>query len=106
VDTCRKQLLSNPLLRIGRPADLIELAPQRIINDDSPAIGEGFDRMTHITRYDRDQPGSCDLRCAVNGHLQLAFDYLVDLFLSMEMFVNGRASLEVVMRNVMFDEWK
>ena len=32
----------------------LEIVPQRIVNDDGPAIGEGLDRMAHITRHDRD----------------------------------------------------
>src|SRR6266481_5346196 len=72
--------------------------PQRIVNDDGPAIGEGLNRMAHINRYDSDQAGSGDLGCAVDGYLKLALDHLVDLFLRMEVLVNGRAALEVVMR--------
>jgi hypothetical protein len=33
---------------------LLEISPQRIVDDDGPAIGEGLDRMADISWYDRD----------------------------------------------------
>src|ERR1700677_1793084 len=39
-----------------------------------------------------------DAGFAVDGHFQLAFGYFVNFFLRMEVFVNGRAAFEVVMR--------
>src|SRR5208282_1143614 len=86
-----------PLLS-RRPAGLFEFAPQRIVNDDGPAIGEGLDGMARITGHDGHQTRAGNLRYAVDGHLQLALDHLVDLFLRMEVLVNCRAPLEVVMR--------
>jgi hypothetical protein len=35
-------------------AHLVEIAPQRIVDDDGPAISKGLDRMADITRHDRD----------------------------------------------------
>ena len=35
---------------------------------------------------------------AVDGQFQFALDHLVNLFLRMKVFMNGRATLEVVMR--------
>ena len=32
----------------------LELGPQRIVDDDGPAIGESFDRMADVRWYDRD----------------------------------------------------
>jgi|ERR1700726_175519 len=46
----------------------------------------------------RDQAGSGDLGRAVDGDLKFALDHLVDLLLSMEVLVDGRATLEVIVR--------
>ena len=54
--------------------------------------------MARITGHNRDQAGSGDLCRAVNRHLQLSLNYFVNLFLGMEVLVNRRAALEVVMR--------
>jgi hypothetical protein len=69
-------------------ADLIGFAPQQVVNDDGSAIREGLDRMARITWHDRDQAGSYDLGCAIDGHLKRALDHLVDLFLRMEVLMN------------------
>jgi hypothetical protein len=82
-------LLTLVTTKFGINADLIEFAPQRIVNDDGPAIREGLDRMAHITRHDGDQAGSYDLGCAVDGYLKLTIDHLIDLFLRMEVLMNG-----------------
>jgi len=84
--------------QVGRRVDLIGFAPQRIVDDDGSAVGQRFYRMAHITRNDGDQTRSGDLSRAVDGHLKLAFDHLVNFFLRMEVLVNGRATGEVVMR--------
>jgi hypothetical protein len=77
------------------PGWLSEFAPQRIVNDDRPAIGEGLDRMAYITWHDRNQTSSGDLDYAVDGHLELALDHLVNLFLKMKMLVNRRTTFKV-----------
>jgi hypothetical protein len=77
------------------PGWLSEWAPQRIVNDDRPAIGEGLDRMAYITCHDRNQTSSGDLDYAVDGHLELALDHLVNLFLKMKMLVNRRTTFKV-----------
>jgi hypothetical protein len=41
-----------------------------------------------------------------DGDLKLALNHLVDLFLRMEVLVNGRATLEVVMRECHAAKWK
>lgn len=76
----------------------LEIPPQRIVDDDCPAVGEGFDRMPDITRHDGGPACSGDLRYAVNGHLEFALDHLPDLFLGMEVLVNGRATREIIVR--------
>ncbi len=43
----------NPL-HCSHAARLVEIAPQRIVDNDGPAIGEGFDRMADVRWYDRD----------------------------------------------------
>jgi len=75
-----------------------EIGPQRIINDDDPAVGKGLHGMADVARHDRDDARSDDLDLAVNGHLKFTLDHLIDLFLRMEVLVNGRATLEVVVR--------
>ncbi len=74
----------------------MEIGPQWIVDDDYPAVGEGFDRMADTRRHNRDQPRTGDLSHAVDGHLKLALDHFVDFFLKMEMLVNGRATHEIV----------
>ena len=41
--------------------DLTETYPRRVVDDDSLAVGEGFDRMADTARHDCDQPRSGDL---------------------------------------------
>ena len=77
---------------------LAELGPGWVIDDNRPSVGESSDRMTDIARYYRNQGCSGDLGHAVNGHLKLPLDHLVDLFLSMKVLVNGGTLLEIVMR--------
>ncbi len=36
-----QQLVATRCTQVGRRADLIEFAPQRIVNDDGPTIGNG-----------------------------------------------------------------
>jgi hypothetical protein len=81
-----------------RRVRLFEIRPQRIVDDDGPAVRESFDRMAGATRHDGDHPRSRDLSHTVDGHLKLAIDHFIHFFLRMEMFVNGRAAHEVVMR--------
>jgi hypothetical protein len=50
--------------------------------------------MADVSGYDRDYTGSGDLGYAGDGHLELALDHLVDLFLRMAVFVNGRTAHE------------
>src|SRR5439155_5403891 len=71
---------------------------QGVVNNDGTAIGEGFDRMADISRHDSDQTRPGNLRDTVDRNLDLALDQLPDFFLGMEVFVNGGASFEVVMR--------
>src|SRR5579864_4442074 len=54
--------------------------------------------MADITRHDGHHARSRDLSHAVDGHLQLTLDHLIDFFLRMEVLVNGGAAREVVMR--------
>jgi hypothetical protein len=75
---------------------LIEIAPQWVVDDDGSTVGDGFERMANTARHDRDQARPSDLRNAVNGHLKLALDDLIDFFVGMKMLVNGRAAYEVV----------
>jgi hypothetical protein len=49
-----------------------------MVDDYDPPVGEGLDRMTDIARHDRNQACSGDLGHAVDGHLKLALDHLVD----------------------------
>jgi hypothetical protein len=42
------------------------------------------------------RPRSSDLLHAVDGQFEFTFDHLVDLFLRVEMFVNGGAAFEIV----------
>jgi hypothetical protein len=77
-----------------------KIVPGRIVDDDGPAVGEGLDRMADITWDDCNQARSRDLSQAVDGHFELALNHLVDLFLRMEVLVNGRAALEFVVREM------
>src|SRR5580700_7029718 len=52
--------------------------------------------MADSRRHDRNQTRSGDLSFAINGHLEFAFDYLIDLFLRMEVLVNRRTAGKVV----------
>ena len=61
---------------------LIEIAPQRIIDDDGSAVGERLDRMAHIARNDGDQTRSGDLGC----------DVTLELFHGSEVLVAERAA--------------
>src|SRR5580698_6894908 len=54
--------------------------------------------MADTTRHDRNQTCSGDLGHAIDGHLDLAFNHLPDLFLRMEVFVNGRVARELIVR--------
>ena len=45
--------------------------------------------MPDVTRHDRDQAWSCDLRDAVDGSLDLTLDHLPNFFLRVEVLVNG-----------------
>jgi hypothetical protein len=49
------------------------ILPQRIVNYDSAAIGEIFDRMAEITRHDPHYYGSSNLLRAVNGQFEFTF---------------------------------
>src|ERR1700681_3927991 len=67
-----------------------------MVHDDGSAVGQRPDRMAGIGRDDRNQSGSGDLSHAVDGDLELALDHLIDLFLRMEVLMDGRAAREVV----------
>jgi hypothetical protein len=54
--------------------------------------------MAYIRRDDRNQARSGALGHAVYGYFELTLDHLIDFFLRMEVLVNGRAALEVVVR--------
>src|SRR5712664_3805409 len=69
-----------------------------MVDDYRLSVREGLDGMTGIAGYDRNEACSRDLGDAVDGHLKLAFDHLVDLFLGMKMLVNGGTAREVVVR--------
>jgi hypothetical protein len=50
-----------------RRAYLIEITPQRIVDDYCPAVGEGLDRMANIAWHDPHHPRSGDLCHSVDG---------------------------------------
>jgi hypothetical protein len=50
-------------------------------------------RTLTLARLQPDQ--LCDLDYAVDGHLELALDHLVNLFLKMKMLVNRRTTFKV-----------
>src|SRR5215470_16111303 len=54
--------------------------------------------MADIARHNSYQTRSSDLLHAVDGQFGFTFDHLVDLFLRVEMFVNGGAAFEIVVR--------
>jgi len=69
-----------------------------MVDDDRSSVREGFDRMADIGRHDRNQAVAGDLGYAADGYFEFAFDDFVDFFFGMEVFVNGRAAFEVVVR--------
>jgi len=73
-----------------------EIGSSGMVDDDRPSVREGLDRMADIARHDRNQARSRDLGHAIDGHLELALDHLIDFFLGMEVFVYGRAAREGV----------
>ena len=75
-----------------------DIGPSRRVDDDDAPVREGFDRMPDISQDDGNQACPGDLRHAVDGHLKLTLDHLVDLFLGMEVLVNGGAAREIVVR--------
>src|ERR1700694_4024224 len=79
-------------------SDLDEVAPQGVIDNDGPPIGERLNAMGNIARYNRYHTWPGNLRNAVDGHFEFALDHLIDFFLGMEMFVNGRTTREIVVR--------
>lgn len=50
---------------------LAELGPERVIDNDRPAIGERFDGMAGVGRHDGYFAGSRNFGHAVNGHFQV-----------------------------------
>jgi hypothetical protein len=57
LEGCRPEIESRKAVfrqQEATTAHLVEIAPQRIVHDDGSAIGKGLDRMTDITRHDRD----------------------------------------------------
>src|SRR5437762_14102273 len=79
-------------------ARLAYLSPQWIVNDDCATIAQSFDRVGDVARYDSHHTRSCNLLHAVNRQFQFTLDDLVDFLLRMEMLVDGRAALEIVVR--------
>src|ERR1700686_3140059 len=79
-------------------SDLDEVAPQGVIDNDGSAISERLNSVGDIARYNCDYTWSGNLSNAVDGHFEFALDYFIYFFLRMEMFVNGRATREIVMR--------
>ena len=69
-----------------------------MVDDDGAAIGERFHSMADIAGHDCDQASPDPAGNAVDGHLKLPINDLVDFFLRMEVFVDRRASREFVMR--------
>ena len=67
---------------------LTEFGPPWIVDDDRPAVGEGFDVMADATWHDRYHARPGDLGHAVDGQLELTLDHFVDFFLRMEVLVN------------------
>jgi len=54
--------------------------------------------MAGIGRDDGDYARAGDPGQAVAGHFEFALDHLTDFFLGMEVLVDGRATLEVAVR--------
>src|ERR1700741_3336330 len=75
---------------------LAHFSPRRIVNDNGATISKCFDRMTDVAWHNPYQTRSNHLLHAVDGQFEFAFDDLVDLFLRMEVLVEGGAALEVV----------
>ena len=71
-------------------APVAHLSSQRIVNNNGAAIGQCLDRVAYIARHDPHQTRSSDPLHAVDGQFEFALDDLIDLFLRMEMFVDGR----------------
>ena len=45
--------------------------------------------MSNVGRHDRDQSGAGDLGHTIDGHFEFSLNNLIDLFLGMEVLVNG-----------------
>src|SRR5262245_20084462 len=67
-----------------------------MVDDADTAVAQGFDRVAHIGRYDGDKTRTDDFCNAVDGDFRLAVDDLVDLSLGMEVFVDRRPLVELV----------
>src|SRR5690348_1949036 len=68
-----------------------------VIHDEDAAVGGGFDGMRGVGRDDSGDSRARDLHDAGDGEFKFAFEDLVDLFLRMEMLVDGSAASEIVM---------
>jgi hypothetical protein len=82
----------------GPSRRLSKFGAGRMVDDDGTAVGEGFDGMASIAGNDGNNAWSRDLRDAVDGDFEFAFDYFVDFFLRMGMLVDGRAFRKIVVR--------
>jgi len=69
-----------------------------IIDDDHLSAGDCFHGMEGIGGNDAHETGCVALGDAVNGDFELALQDFINFFLGMRMFVNGRALVELIMR--------
>src|SRR5260370_37677808 len=78
--------------------NLVEIAPQRGVDDDGSAVSKGFDGVANIARYDRHPTCPGDLGHAIDGYLELALEHFIYFFLRMEVLMNGRPQSKIVVR--------
>src|SRR5215469_459939 len=76
---------------------LAELRPYRMVHNDCSPISHGVDRMSDTARHDRYESGPNDLRHSLDSQLQFALDHLINFFLRVKVFMNGRTTHEAVM---------
>src|SRR4029453_17208868 len=80
----------------GRTLPLAELWPRRVIDDDDAPVGQRANGVARVARHDRYDARSHDLRDGVHSNFELARDDFVHFLLWVEVLVDRRTGLELV----------